>query len=151
MGRLLATVSFVLAFSFVPLIAQQKPLPELESPKQARPGQTALLTSPKGMHYFLRLPEDYDRKRGARLVVFMQFLAKLIKVYFRLKSFQVLVIFFHAHNYPPCPSCQRSAPRARGAVRILAECGHARQQERAFVSLVMRRWPVPPKNAGLPV
>jgi poly(3-hydroxybutyrate) depolymerase len=45
--------------------------PEAASPEKVRPGQTALLTAPKGMRYFLRVPKSYDAKAGARLVVFL--------------------------------------------------------------------------------
>jgi predicted esterase len=46
-------------------------VPEAAEPGKVKPGQTALLQAPKKMRYFLRVPEGYDPKAGARLVVFL--------------------------------------------------------------------------------
>ncbi|MEM7260374.1 MAG: hypothetical protein AAF488_00185 [Planctomycetota bacterium] len=46
-------------------------IPIAASPREVEPGQTRLLTSGKGMRYFLRVPASYDAKKGARVVVFM--------------------------------------------------------------------------------
>lgn len=44
---------------------------ELGSPRDAKPGETYLLTSADKMKYFLRLPKSYDPEKGARLILFM--------------------------------------------------------------------------------
>src|SRR5262245_20941928 len=54
-----------------PAAAKDDKLPEAASPDKVKPGQTALLKAGNGMHYFLRVPKDYDPKKGARLVVFL--------------------------------------------------------------------------------
>jgi len=51
--------------------AKDKKLKEAERPGDVKPGQEALLKSPKGMVYFLRVPKKYSEKAGARLVVFL--------------------------------------------------------------------------------
>ena len=49
----------------------EDPVPEVDTPAHVKPGGTALLRTPKGMHYFLQVPKSYRPKRGARLVIFM--------------------------------------------------------------------------------
>ncbi len=51
--------------------AKVKKLKEAARPGDVKPGKSALLKSPKGMHYFLRVPKKYKAKDGARLVVFL--------------------------------------------------------------------------------
>ena len=54
-----------------PVPALDEKVPEAAAPEKVKPGQTALLKAPKGMRYFLRVPEGYDPKKGTRLVVFL--------------------------------------------------------------------------------
>lgn len=46
-------------------------LPEFDHPREVKPGQTGLLTSAKGMGYFLRVPKGFDPKKPPRLIVFL--------------------------------------------------------------------------------
>ena len=68
---------FALVFLFTialvrPLVAAKddKP-PEFDAPEKVKPGATGLLTSQKGMRYFLRVPKRYNASTGARLIVFL--------------------------------------------------------------------------------
>lgn len=45
--------------------------PEVEAPDKVGKGETGLVTAPKGMRYFLRVPKKLDAKDGARLIVFL--------------------------------------------------------------------------------
>lgn len=54
-----------------PAPAKEKRLPEAARPADVKPGTSALLKSPKGVSYFLRVPKGYKAKEGARLVVFL--------------------------------------------------------------------------------
>jgi predicted esterase len=64
-------LGLALALPSAPAAAKDDKLPEVASPEKVKPGQTALLTAPKGMRYFLRVPKGYDAKKGARMVVFL--------------------------------------------------------------------------------
>jgi poly(3-hydroxybutyrate) depolymerase len=72
-------VVVVLAFLSPPLQAtaqqsraQEARPPEVDSPGKVRPGGTGLVKAAgKGMRYFLRVPKTYNRRIGARLIVFL--------------------------------------------------------------------------------
>ncbi|MHC4137899.1 MAG: alpha/beta hydrolase [Planctomycetota bacterium] len=51
--------------------AKDQELKEAQRPNEVKPGQSALLKSPKGVYYFLRVPKKYKAKDGARLIVFL--------------------------------------------------------------------------------
>lgn len=73
--HLIGTI-FVVCFAFLifqnSIAAQDdKKVPDYDSPVEVEPGETGLLESEGGMKYFLRIPESYDEKKGARLIVFM--------------------------------------------------------------------------------
>lgn len=59
------------ALLVVPLSGREPQVDVVATPADARPGKIALLTSGKGMKYFLRVPRGYDEGKGARLIVFM--------------------------------------------------------------------------------
>jgi predicted esterase len=61
-----------LSLASCPVAAKDDDWPKLvESPEKVKPGETRMLKAPKGMTYFLRVPNSYDPKKGARLVVWM--------------------------------------------------------------------------------
>lgn len=64
-------LSMTLLALATPALAREDKPPEVEAPAKVKPGDTALLTAPKGMRYFLRVPKKYNAKNGARLVVFL--------------------------------------------------------------------------------
>ena len=67
---LLGLFSFFLTAQ--PVAARDAKPDEVASPDKVKPGTTALLKSAgKGMRYFLRVPRNYDAKKGARLIVFL--------------------------------------------------------------------------------
>jgi predicted esterase len=68
-GALCALLLLVVA---APAGAKDDDWPETaEAPEKVRPGQTRLVTAPKGMSYVLRVPKGYDPKKGARLTVWL--------------------------------------------------------------------------------
>lgn len=64
-------IASALLVAAAPLRAGDDKPPEVDSPAKVKPGATALLTAPKKMRYFLRVPKKYDAKAGARLIVFL--------------------------------------------------------------------------------
>lgn len=70
--RIHSLIAILVALPTVgPLCARDPKVPEADSPQEAKPGKVALLTSPKGMRYFLRVPRGYDKDEGGRLIVFL--------------------------------------------------------------------------------
>ena len=55
----------------IPLLARDPKVDEIDGPTEARPGKVALLTSGKGMKYFLRIPRGFQKDKGARMILFM--------------------------------------------------------------------------------
>jgi poly(3-hydroxybutyrate) depolymerase len=55
--------------------AQGERPPQVDSPAKVAPGSTGLVKATderaKGMQYFLRVPKSYNRRAGARLIVFL--------------------------------------------------------------------------------
>lgn len=74
-AQLVRMPSRALAVEFDPSSASRTQSPDAvpiaNRPAEVPPGETRLLTSPKGMKYFLRVPKTYQPKTGTRVIVFM--------------------------------------------------------------------------------